>query len=125
MDCYDVSGSSDPVYYSQFKGLNIQHTGPHLCISFISCCSIENIHHTNPCVLELEAPATAPDLERTSQQASCSALLTGWSLEESLCLLKTKDTGFEKYSNFHMSDFSNTTESLLLCVLLRYKTIFE
>jgi hypothetical protein len=51
--------------------------------------------------LELEALATAPDLEQTSQQASCPALLTGWSLEESLYLLKTKDIDFEKYYNFH------------------------
>jgi len=62
--------------------------------------------------LELEAPATAPGLEQTSQQASCPALLNGWSLEESPCLLKTKDTGFEKYHNFHMSNFSDIPEPL-------------
>jgi hypothetical protein len=52
------------------------------------------MHHTNPCVLELEAPAIAPDLEQTSQLASSQALLSGWSLEESLCPLKTKNVLF-------------------------------
>jgi hypothetical protein len=95
------------------------------CILFISCGSIENIHHTNPCVLELEAPATAPDLEQTFRQASCPALLKGWSLEESLCLLKTKDIRFDKYHNFHVSNFSDTPQPLLLYILLSHYTIFE
>jgi hypothetical protein len=50
--------------------------------------------HTNPCVLELEVPAIAPDLEQTSQLALCPALLSEWSLEESPCLLESKDILF-------------------------------